>query len=224
MAGKDMSAQRMTMIRFGLGLGLLIYFLFNVYLEDTNKLYKDISAEVKSSKLLMGEERWQDVTRRTEKTFNYFFVELNFTGYLNKWLLPEDDKTKPARGMNLAANKFMSPNYNAARNVPLMAYQAIYRWYLLVGWFFTFLPLMIALALDGYYQWKMKRFVFGDVTIQLYRLWFRSLSIISVLIVAYLVIPNLNLFNGLTQYFPPLALALLAIAINRLLAHYQKLM
>ncbi len=31
MAGKDMSAQRMTMIRFGLGLGLLIYFLFNVY-------------------------------------------------------------------------------------------------------------------------------------------------------------------------------------------------
>uniref|UniRef100_UPI002F969887 DUF4400 domain-containing protein n=1 Tax=Klebsiella pneumoniae TaxID=573 RepID=UPI002F969887 len=154
----------------------------------------------------------------------YFFVELNFTGYLNKWLLPEDDKTKPARGMNLAANKFMSPNYNAARNVPLMAYQAIYRWYLLVGWFFTFLPVMIALALDGYYQWKMKRFVFGDVTIQLYRLWFRSLSIISVLIVAYLVIPNLNLFNGLTQYFPPLALALLAIAINRLLAHYQKLM
>lgn len=44
MAGKDMSAQRMTMIRFGLGLGLLIYFLFNVYLEDTNKLYKDITA------------------------------------------------------------------------------------------------------------------------------------------------------------------------------------
>ncbi|MDT1878790.1 conjugal transfer protein TraJ, partial [Acinetobacter baumannii] len=81
-------------------------------LEDTNKLYKDISAEVKSSKLLMDVERWQDVTRRTEKTFNYFFVELNFTGYLNKWLLPEDDKTKPARGMNLAANKFMSPNYN----------------------------------------------------------------------------------------------------------------
>ncbi|MFW8253326.1 hypothetical protein ACOIDS_28750, partial [Klebsiella pneumoniae] len=40
----------------------------------------------------------------------------------------------------------------------------------------------------------------------------------------HLVIPNLNLFYGLTQYFPPLALALLAIAINRLLAHYQKLM
>ncbi|MDU1678399.1 MAG: hypothetical protein E6840_21310, partial [Klebsiella pneumoniae] len=37
MAGKDMSAQRMTMIRFGLGLGLLIYFLFNVYLEDTKE-------------------------------------------------------------------------------------------------------------------------------------------------------------------------------------------
>ncbi|WP_247847779.1 hypothetical protein [Pseudomonas sp. A2] len=93
------------------------------------------------------------------------------------------------------------------------------------GWLVFYIPpLMIALALDGYYQWKMKRFVFGDVTIQLYRLWFRSLSIIGVLIIAYLVIPNLNLFYGLTQYFPPLALALLAIAINRLLAHYQKLM
>ncbi|MFM2837767.1 hypothetical protein AB8S79_22960 [Klebsiella pneumoniae] len=140
MAGKDMSAQRMTMIRFGLGLGLLIYFLFNVYLEDTNKLYKDITAEVNASKLLMDVERWQEVTRNTEKTFNYLFVELNITAYLNKTLLPEDDKTKPARGMNLAANKFMSPSYTAARNIPLMVYQAIYRWYLLAGWFFTFLP------------------------------------------------------------------------------------
>lgn len=60
--------------------------------------------------------------------------------------------------MNLAANKFMSPSYTAARNIPLMVYQAIYRWYLLAGWFYI-PPLMIALALDGYYQWKMKRFV-----------------------------------------------------------------
>jgi hypothetical protein len=60
----------------------------------------------------------------------------------------------------------------------------------------------------------MKRFVFGDVTIQLYRLWFRSLSIIGVLIFAYLVVPNLNLFYGLTQYFPPLALALLLLPLT----------
>ena len=93
MAGKDMSAQRMTMIRFGLGLGLLIYFLFNVYLEDTNKLYKDITAEVNASKLLMDVDRWQEVTRNTEKTFNYLFVELNITAYLNKTLLPEDRKS-----------------------------------------------------------------------------------------------------------------------------------
>ncbi|SQC05922.1 TraJ [Klebsiella pneumoniae] len=176
-----------------------------------------------ASKLLMDVERWQEVTRNTEKTFNYLFVELNITAYLNKTLLPEDDKTKPARGMNLAANKFMSraiplpkhPVNGVSGDLPLV----------FAGWLVFYIPpLMIALALDGYYQWKMKRFVFGDVTIQLYRLWFRSLSIIGVLIIAYLVIPNLNLFYGLTQYFPPLALALLAIAINRLLAHYQKLM
>ena len=49
----------MTMIRFGLGLGLLIYFLFNVYTEDANKLYKDITAGVNASKLLMDVDRWR---------------------------------------------------------------------------------------------------------------------------------------------------------------------
>lgn len=87
MAEKDMAAQRMTMLRFGLGLGLLIYFLFNVYLEDTNTLYKDIRAEVNASKSLMDVNRWQKVTQNTEKTFNYLFVELNLTSYINKVLL-----------------------------------------------------------------------------------------------------------------------------------------
>lgn len=122
--------------------------------------------------------------------------------------------------MNLAANKFMSPSYTAARNIPLMVYQAIYRWYLLAGWFYI-PPSDDSSGTGWLLPVENEEICFGDVTIQLYRLWFRSLSIIGVLIIAYLVIPNMNLFYGLTQYFPPLATALLAIAINRLLAHYQ---
>jgi hypothetical protein len=40
----------------------------------------------------------------------------------------------------------------------------------------------------------------------------------------YLLLPNLSLFNGVAQLFPPLALIILGIAINRLWANYQKLM
>ncbi|EYI99294.1 putative inner membrane protein, partial [Salmonella enterica subsp. enterica serovar Heidelberg str. N18440] len=44
------------------------------------------------------------------------------------------------------------------------------------------------------------------------------------LTMVYLVMPNMSLFNNIAQLFPPVALLILGIALNRLWSNFQKLM
>ncbi|MCV5191601.1 DUF4400 domain-containing protein, partial [Escherichia coli] len=81
--------------------------------------------------------------------------------YLNTILIP--DTKKPARGINIVAEKFTSINYTMAKNIPLLLYQSIFRWNLILGWLIVFLPYLFAMLADGMYQWKLKRYVFGKV-------------------------------------------------------------
>lgn len=92
------------------------------------------------------------------------------------------------------------------------------------GWLIVFLPYLFAMLADGMYQWKLKRYVFGKVTVQFYRIWFRAFWVISALTMVYPVMPNMSLFNNIAQLFPPVALLILGIALNRLWSNFQKLM
>lgn len=108
-----------------------------------------------------------------------------------------------------------------AKNIPLLLYQSIFRWNLILGWLIVFLPYLFAMLADGMYQWKLKRYVFGKVTVQFYRIWFRAFWVISALTMVYLVMPNMSLFNNIAQLFPPVALLILGIALNRLWSNFQ---
>nr|WP_251077334.1 DUF4400 domain-containing protein [Escherichia coli] len=89
-----------------------------------------------------------------------------------------------------------------AKNIPLLLYQSIFRWNLILGWLIVFLPYLFAMLADGMYQWKLKRYVFGKVTVQFYRIWFRAFWVISALTMVYPVMPNMSLFNNIAQLFP----------------------
>ncbi|WP_228261634.1 DUF4400 domain-containing protein [Klebsiella pneumoniae] len=158
----------------------------------------------------------------SEATLNWLVHDYKLIDYLNTILIP--DTKKPARGINIVAEKFTSINYTMAKNIPLLLYQSIFRWNLILGWLIVFLPYLFAMLADGMYQWKLKRYVFGKVTVQFYRIWFRAFWVISALTMVYLVMPNMSLFNNIAQLFPPVALLILGIALNRLWSNFQKLM
>lgn len=103
-------------------------------------------------------------------------------------------------------------------------FQTLYSWNLLFVLAVLFIPFIAAFAIDGMYQWKLKRFQFGKVTIQFYRIWLKAFTLIALLISAYLILPNIFIFNNVAQLFPPLACLILGIAVNRLAANFQKLM
>lgn len=217
-------SQRFVILRSFLLIGLIIYLFYSLFLQNTNELRNQIQSEIQSSRTVMPSDKWKLAVENTENAFNILVNHYGLTEYINQWLLPDDTKKKSSKGINFIAEKFISFNYTAARNIPLLIFQSLYRWFLILGWAVAFIPFLMAMFYDGMCQWKLKRYEFGKVTIQFYRIWFKAFMVISFLAMMYLLLPNLSLFNGVAQLFPPLALIILGIAINRLWANYQKLM
>ncbi|EBG2148385.1 DUF4400 domain-containing protein [Salmonella enterica] len=216
------NATRAAIIKTFVVFGLLFYLVYNMAVQNTDELGQQVSQEINASKNLISTERWKTVISNTESSFNVLVKDYGLIEHLNQILIP--DNSKPSRGINVVAEKFTSFNYTMAKNIPLLIFQSLYRWNLILGWLIIFLPYLFAMLADGMYQWKLKRYVFGNVTVQFYRVWFRAFWIISALTTVYLVMPNMALFNNFAQLFPPIALLLLGIALNRLWSNFQKLM
>lgn len=216
------AASRGAVIRLLASVTLFAYLIYNVTIQDTAELNKQISDEINASQNIIPTATWNNVVRKTEATFNMLVTKYKLIENLNNTLIPDPDSK--VRGLSIPAEKMSSFLYTAVQNIPLMIFQTLYRWNLLVGWSFVFAPFLIALLADGMYQWKLKRYVFGKVTVQFYRVWFRAFWLIGILTTIYLVTPNMSLFNNVAQLFPPAALFILGVALNRLWANYQKLM
>lgn len=214
-------ATRLTIIKSFVGIALLLYFAYSLFVQDSRELALQIQLEINLSSSLMPSDKWKMVTSNTESHFSHVMNDLNLRTYLNTVLIPENHSES---GINLVMNKFSSFNYTASRNIPLIIFQTLYRWNLLFVWGVLFIPFIAAFAIDGMYQWKLKRFQFGKVTIQFYRIWLKAFTLITVLISAYLILPNIFIFNNVAQLFPPLACLILGVAFNRLAANFQKLM
>ena len=196
------NTSRAAVLRTMLFFGMVIYFGYSLAFQNTEELKYQITQEVNASRSIISNDRWKSVIANSEATLN--------------WLV-HDYKL-------IVAEKFTSINYTMAKNIPLLLYQSIFRWNLILGWLIVFLPYLFAMLADGMYQWKLKRYVFGKVTVQFYRIWFRAFWVISALTMVYLVMPNMSLFNNIAQLFPPVALLILGIALNRLWSNFQKLM
>ncbi|WP_426721108.1 DUF4400 domain-containing protein [Enterobacter cloacae complex sp. 301C7] len=158
-----------------------------------------------ASRSLISNDRWLSVIANSEATLSTLINDYKLIEYLNTILIPET--TKPARGLNYVAEKMSSVNYTVAKNLPLLIYQSIFRWNLILGWLIVFSPYLIAMLADGMYQWKLKRYVFGNVTVQFYRIWFRAFWIIGALTFVYLSMPNMSLFNNIASTVPPCRIA-----------------
>lgn len=216
------NSTRATFFRGLIFLGMVGYLVYSLGFQNTDELKQQITQEVNASRNLISNDRWLSVIANSEATLSTLINEYKMVDYLNTVLIP--DTSKPARGLNIIAEKMTSVNYTMAKNIPLLLYQSIFRWNLILGWLIVFLPYLFAMVADGMYQWKLKRYVFGNVTVQFYRIWFRAFWIIGALTFVYLSMPNMSLFNNIAQLFPPVALLILGIALNRLWSNFQKLM
>lgn len=216
------NSARAIFIKGLLLLGMMLYLIYSLGFQNTDELKQQITQEVNASRSLISNDRWLSVIANSEATLSTLINDYKLIDYLNTILIP--DTSTPARGMNYVAEKMTSVNYTVAKNLPLLIYQSIFRWNLILGWLILFSPYLIAMLADGMYQWKLKRYVFGNVTVQFYRIWFRAFWIIGALTFIYLSMPNMSLFNNIAQLFPPVALLILGIALNRLWSNFQKLM
>ncbi len=110
---------------------MVIYFGYSPAFQNTEELKYQITQEVNASRSIISNDRWKSVIANSEATLNWLVHDYKLIDYLNTILIP--DTKKPARGINIVAEKFTSINYTMAKNIPLLLYQSIFRWNLILG-------------------------------------------------------------------------------------------
>ncbi|MGN2315713.1 hypothetical protein ACTEGX_27855 [Escherichia coli] len=131
------NTSRAAVLRTMLFFGMVIYFGYSLAFQNTEELKYQITQEVNASRSIISNDRWKSVIANSEATLNWLVHDYKLIDYLNTILIP--DTKKPARGINIVAEKFTSINYTMAKNIPLLLYQSIFRWNLILGWLIVFL-------------------------------------------------------------------------------------
>lgn len=110
---------------------MVIYFGYSTAFRILRSSNIQITQEVNASRSIISNDRWKSVIANSEATLNWLVHDYKLIDYLNTILIP--DTKKPARGINIVAEKFTSINYTMAKNIPLLLYQSIFRWNLIWG-------------------------------------------------------------------------------------------
>ncbi len=96
--------------------GMVIYFGYSLAFQNTEELKYQITQEVNASRSIISNDRWKSVIANSEATLNWLVHDYKLIDYLNTILIP--DTKKPARGINIVAEKFTSINYTMAKTYP----------------------------------------------------------------------------------------------------------
>jgi len=105
-------------------------------------------------------------------------------------------------------------------NMQLFIYQMVHRITLIEFWFFTMLPMMIAIVMTGYYQWRIKQYQLSGSSTGYVRMYLKLLWIILFLFSVYLITPNI--FGAYTIYAPPALLLIVALSISLVFTNFSK--
>lgn len=192
------NSARAIFIRGLLLLGMMLYLIYSLGFQNTDELKQQITQEVNASRSLISNDRWLSVIANSEATLSTLINDYKLIDYLNTILIP--DTSTPWNELRCRKDD-ISKLHCGKKSTPADL-SVHFRWNLILGWLILFSPYLIAMLADGMYQWKLKRYVFGNVTVQFYRIWFRAFWIIGALTFIYLSMPNMSLFNNIAQLFP----------------------
>ena len=94
---------------------MVIYFGYSLAFQNTEELKYQITQEVNASRSIISNDRWKSVIANSEATLNWLVHDYKLIDYLNTILILTP---KPARGINIVAEKFTSINYTMAKTYP----------------------------------------------------------------------------------------------------------
>ena len=199
-------------------IGLVLQMLF----RPPENVRTQIETELFATSTYLTTSDFQHIEHQINGRFQSWVHETNFYPVIEEALKPEKQKGyaqhwQEEASLGLLSDKWL---FRLLENLQLFAYQLVHRITLLEFWTFTMLPMMIAVIMTGYYQWRIKLYQLGGSSTGHVRVYLKLMWLLLFLFSVYLITPNL--FGGYTMYAPPTLLLVVAISISLVFTNFSK--
>lgn len=194
-----------------------IVFLSLITLVPSPEYQLHMRKEVKSLASLLNTKSWEDITNNVGMYYQKYYIASGLQDDINTALLPHGEyKTKAI------IDKFkLNPYLNrAANNLHIMAYQIVYRCYIMMYWLWVLVPTLLALVYDGMMRRKIRQYEPEQISIKGSRFWTRGMVYLFIISFSYLVVPNW--FGPISAAFPLIVLVAFGLAVRFAIQNYMK--
>jgi len=204
-------AQMLNMLFFG----SLAIVLAAMIAMDTDKLQRFIVLEINEVREAFSEKDFKSLEARVRDRHQVLLYDSGFFDGVRERFVP---KERGESGASALGNRYL---YQWVNNLQVISYQALFRLTILEYWFFSMLPMVVALLGTGYYNWRIKGYYMGGTHANIMRLYLKAVWFLFAGLITYIVFPNfLNLHN---PFVPPILIFLMALLMSRIITNYQKM-
>lgn len=199
-------------------LGLILQML----IRPPEDVRGSIENELVTATDYLSSDDYHYLNNRINVRFQSWIYDSGFYPAIHKALYPERQADYAEQWQHNASLGLLSRNtlLRMLENLQLFSYQIVHRMTLIEFWLLTMLPMMAAVVMTGYYQWRIKHYKLVGTSTSYVRLYMKVLWVILFMFSLYLITPNV--FGPYTIYAPPVLLFIVACTISLVIKNFAK--
>lgn len=210
------SIGRFNMIFTGVTL-IICYAFLMLLITDAKEYQRAVESEVLFTVGSLTASESEYILQKTRQRQQKWIYDSGFYPSLKKMFLPKEVPYIEELTKGVFSTKW---NYRALMNVQYLAYQLIHRLTMLQFWLMTLLPLMAAIVITGFYQWRIKQYQLGGHSVSVVRIWTKAIWVVFAVLATYLVVPNVG--GAYSLFAPPIVLVFAAVGVGQIIKSFNK--
>ena len=213
-----------TRLHLVFGIYVMVFFglLLQMIIRPPADVRTQIENELSSTVTYLSTSDYQYLENKINVRFQSWAYDSGFYPFFHKAFYPERQAEYAEDWQKGASLGLIDGGWiiRMLENMQLFIYQMVHRITLIEFWFVTMLPMMIAVVMTGYYQWRIKQYQLAGSSTGYVRMYLKLLWIILFLFSVYLITPNI--FGAYTIYAPPALLLVVAISVSLVFTNFSK--
>lgn len=194
---------------------LSVFMIFALMvIRDTDAYRSGVESEIETVRSTLTAAEWNVIDNTSKRRFSKYVHETGLFELLKDWFLP-------ARSASEINQTFSGKwNYRVVENLQVFFYQCFYRLTMLEFWFWTLIPLCIAIVVSGVNAYRAKKYALEGTRANVVRIYLKVIWISFLSLIGYMIMPAM--MGGIAPYAPALAFIILALATSGVASAFHK--
>ena len=194
---------------------LSVFMIFALMvIRDTGDYRTGVQSEIETVRNTLTAAEWNAIDSTTKRRFSNYVHETGLFSIIKEWFLPAQSASE--------FNQTFSGkwNYRVVENLQVFLYQCFYRFTMLEFWFWTLIPLVIAIMVSGINSYRAKKYALDGTRPNVVRIYLKVIWLSVVSLIGYMMMPAM--LGSIAPYAPAIAFLLLAVATSGVASAFHK--